>query len=44
MLDMHEVVLFYVNKLAADQIKMNTHLLQALDIMAQHLEEDDAGQ
>ena len=34
----HELVLFYVNQLAANQIRVNTHLLQALSILSQELE------
>ena len=34
----HELVLFYVNQVAANQIRVNTHLLQALSILSQELE------
>lgn len=36
----HELVLFYVNQLSAEQIKVNHHLLQAISIMSQTMEED----
>ncbi len=36
----HELVLFYVNQLAAEQIKMNTHLLHALNRLSQDLEQE----
>ncbi len=39
---LHELVLFYVNQVAAAQIRVNTHLLQALNALAQDLEEPDA--
>lgn len=35
---LHELVLFYVNQLAAQQITFNTHLLRAVSIMAEDLE------
>jgi hypothetical protein len=35
----HELVLFYVNKLAAEQAEVNEHLLSALSIMSQELEQ-----
>ncbi|MFQ5399200.1 MAG: hypothetical protein ACE5E7_06335 [Anaerolineae bacterium] len=38
----HELVLFYVNKLAASQIKVNTHLLRALSILSEELEAAEA--
>lgn len=34
----HELVMFYVGHLAMQQIKMNTHLLQALSLLAEELE------
>ena len=34
----HELVLFYVNQLAVQQIAVNTHLLQALNILSEELE------
>jgi hypothetical protein len=36
----HELVLFYVNQVAADQIRMNTHLLRALSVLAEDLEQE----
>jgi hypothetical protein len=36
----HELVLFYVNQVAAQQIKVNTHLLHAVSILAQELERE----
>ncbi|MFW5942848.1 MAG: hypothetical protein ACOC9X_02380 [bacterium] len=35
---LHELVLYYVNQLAAKQITYNTHLLRAVSIMAEELE------
>lgn len=35
---LHELVLFYVNQLAAKQIAMNTHLLQALSLLSEEIE------
>lgn len=40
----HELVLFYVNQLAAEQIKVNTHLLHALNVLSQDLEREQTGQ
>lgn len=37
---LHELVLYYVNQLAAEQIKVNTHLLQALSSLSQTLESE----
>ena len=37
----HELVLFYVNQLAAEQIKVNTHLLHALNVLSQDLEQEE---
>lgn len=37
---LHELVLYYVNQLAAEQIKVNTHLLQALSSLSQALENE----
>ena len=37
---LHELVLFYVNKLAAEQIQFNTHILQAVNLLAQELEKE----
>jgi hypothetical protein len=39
---LHEVVIFYVNQVAAQQIAVNAHLLQALTLMSQALEEQTA--
>ncbi len=36
----HELVLFYLNQTAAQQIKVNHHLLQALSILSEQLEEE----
>ena len=38
---LHELVVFYVNKLAAEQIQFNTHILQAVNLMAQELEKEE---
>lgn len=35
---LHELVLYYVNQVAAEQIKVNHHLLQAISILSQELE------
>ncbi len=35
----HQLVLFYVNKLAADQAEVNENLLNALSILSQELEQ-----
>lgn len=35
---LHELVLYYVNQLAAQQINVNTHLLRAVSILAEELE------
>lgn len=35
----HELVLFYVNKLAAEQAEVNENLLNALSILSQELEQ-----
>lgn len=35
---LHELVLYYVNQLAVQQIAVNTHLLQALTILSEELE------
>lgn len=34
----HQLVLFYVNQVAANQIRVNHHLLRALSILAEDLE------
>lgn len=36
----HELVVYYVNQTAAQQIKVNHHLLQALSILSQELEKE----
>jgi hypothetical protein len=38
---LHELVLYYVNQVAAQQIKVNYHLLQALSIMSQEFEKQE---
>ena len=38
---LHELVLFYVNQLAANQIRVNAHLLEALTILSQELEKNE---
>jgi hypothetical protein len=35
----HELVLFYVNKLAAEQAEVNEHLLNAISVLSQELEQ-----
>lgn len=40
---LHELVLYYVNQLAAKQIAYNTHLLRAVSILAEELETLPAG-
>ncbi len=35
---LHELVLFYVNQVAANQIQVNHHLLKALNILAEEME------
>lgn len=37
---LHELVIFYVNKQAAEQIQFNTHLLRAVSLLAQELEKE----
>ena len=37
----HELVLFYVNKLAADQAEVNENLLSAISILSQELEDSE---
>ena len=34
----HEVVVFYVNKLASQQIEINKHLLRAVSILGEEIE------
>jgi hypothetical protein len=38
----HQLVLFYVNQLAAEQVQVNRHLLQALRILSEELEKEAA--
>lgn len=38
----HELALYYVNQLAAEQIQFNTHILQAVSLLAQELEEEES--
>jgi len=38
---LHELVLFYVNQVAANQIRVNTHQLRALSILGEYLENED---
>jgi hypothetical protein len=38
---LHELVIFYVNQSAARQVAASNHLLKALSLMAQELEETD---
>ncbi len=38
---LHELVAFYVNKSAAQQIQFNTHILQALNLIAQEMETEN---
>ena len=38
---LHELSLFYVNKLAAQQLQFNIHMLQSLNLMAKELENED---
>lgn len=38
---LHELVLFYVNKLAAEQIQFNAHILQAVNLLAQEMEKEE---
>lgn len=40
----HQLVLYYVNQVAAQQIKVNTHLLQALSLLSQELEAAEPSQ
>ena len=40
----HELVFFYVNQLAAEQIKVKTHLLHALNVLSQDLEREETRQ
>jgi hypothetical protein len=36
------LVLFYVNQLATQQIQFNTHILQAVGMLAQELEAEES--
>ena len=38
--NLHELVLFYVNKLAAEQVCFNSYLLQAVRMLAEEVEKD----
>lgn len=38
----HELVLYYVNQAVAQQAEINDHILQALTLLSQELEEDAA--
>jgi hypothetical protein len=38
----HQLVLYYVNQMAAEQTRVNHHLLQALTILSQELEKETA--
>ena len=40
----HELVIFYVNQVALQQIAVNGHFLQALTLLSQTLEADAAGE
>lgn len=37
----HELVVYYVNQVAANQIRVNTHLLHALNVLGQELEKEE---
>ncbi|MCA9972699.1 MAG: hypothetical protein KC425_20915 [Anaerolineales bacterium] len=39
---LHELVIFYVNQVAERQLDFNRHLLQAVNLLAQHLEAEHA--
>jgi hypothetical protein len=39
---LHELILFYVNQLAANQIRFNAHILHSLAILSQELEKRDS--
>lgn len=39
----HELVLFYVNQVTAQQREVNTHLLRALSLLSEELDEAAAG-
>ena len=42
---LHELVLFYVNQMAAKQINVNRHLLRAVNILAEEIEKtQEAGE
>jgi len=38
---LHELVIFYVNNQAAEQIRFNTHILRAVSLLAQELEAEE---
>ncbi len=38
---LHELVVYYVNKQAAEQIQFNAHILRAVSLLAQELEAED---
>ncbi len=38
---LHELVLYYVNQIAAQQVEFNYHLLRAVSILSQELEKED---
>lgn len=37
---LHELVLFYVNQVATQQINVNAHLMRAISVLSQDLEEE----
>lgn len=37
---LHELVIFYVNKMADQQVQFNIHILQAVNALAQELEQE----
>jgi hypothetical protein len=39
----HQLVLFYVNQIADQQIEFNTHILQAVNTLAEHVEAQQEG-
>lgn len=38
---LHELVLYYVNQVAAEQISVNHHLLQAISILSREFEQEN---
>ncbi|MBK7177786.1 MAG: hypothetical protein IPH82_11475 [Chloroflexi bacterium] len=38
---LHELVLYYVNQVAAQQVEVNYHLLRAVSILSQELEKEE---